>query len=97
LNKIQKKLVNLYWAKKIDTEIQFDFWNKYIQIVSTIKSTSKIIYKNCSKILNYSTVYDFLNISNIKKYFKFFFCLKQKKSKLQNTIDLIFSRVNLDR
>jgi len=53
--------------------------------------------KNCSKILNYSIVYNFLNTSNIKKHLKFSFCLKQKRSKSQSAIDLTFNCISLDR
>jgi len=62
-----------------------------------MKNTFKIICKSCSKILNYFIAYDFLNTSNIKKHFKFSFYLKRKKSKSQNTINLTFSYISLDR
>ena len=68
MHKTQNRFVYLYWIKKINTEAQSKFWNKYIQIVSTINGLPKIVCKSCQKILNYSTIYNYSNISNIKKY-----------------------------
>ena len=55
----------------------------------------KIVCKSYKKILNYSIVYNYSNILNIKKYILFVFYLKQKKSRLQLVINLVFTYLNI--
>ncbi len=70
INKIQRKINNSLWTKKIEVNKQFKIWNKFIQMILTLKEYSKISCKNCLKILNHFITIDESSMFNMIKHLK---------------------------
>ncbi len=97
INKTQKKIGNSLWVKKIEVNKQFSIWNKFIQMISTLKEYSKISCKNCLKILDYSTAIDESSTINMIKHLKTNACMKRFKWKRLNSLSqmkISFSHVS---
>ncbi len=86
INKTQKKMNNSLWVKKIKVNKQFSIWNKFIQMISTLKEYSKISCKNCLKILDHSTTIDESSTINMIKHLKTNACMKRFKWKQLNSL-----------
>ncbi len=98
INKTQKKINNSLWIKKIKVNKQFRIWNKFIQMISTLKEYSKISCKNFLKILNHSTAIDESSTINLIKHLKINACMKWFKWKWLNFLSqmkISFSCVSL--
>ncbi len=97
INKTQKKIGNSLWVKKIEVNKQFSIWNKFIQMISTLKEYSKISCKNCLKILDHSTAIDESSTINMIKHLKTNACMKRFKWKRLNSLSqmkIFFSHVS---
>ncbi len=97
INKTQKKIDNSLWVKKIEVNKQFSIWNKFIQMISTLKEYSKISCKNCLKILDHSTAIDESSTINMIKHLKTNACIKRFKWKRLNSFSqmkISFSHVS---
>ena len=97
INKTQKKIDNSLWIKKIEVNKQFSIWNKFIQMILTLKEYSKISCKNCLKILDHSTAIDKSSTINMIKHLKTNACMKRFERKRLNFLSqmkISFSRVS---
>ena len=85
-NKIQKKIVNSLWFKKVKDDKQFNIWNHFIQLTLIVEELFKISCTICHKIMNYSTAFDSFNTSAMKKHLESDFCTatKWKRKHLQS-------------
>ena len=94
INKTQRKIDNSLWAKKIEVNRQFNIWNQFIQMISTLKEYSKILCKNCFKILDHSTAIDESSTINKIKHLKTNACMKRKRLNSLSQLEIDFSRVS---
>ncbi len=94
INKTQRKIDNSLWAKKIKVNKQFNIWNKFIQMISTLKEYSKISCKNCLKILDYSTTIDESSTFNMIKHLKSNACQKWKRLNSLSQLKISFDHVS---
>ncbi len=94
INKTQRKIGNSLWAKKIEVNKQFNIWNQFIQMISTLKEYSKISCKNCFKILDHSTAIDESSTINMIKHLKTNACMKRKQLNSLSQLEIDFSRVS---
>ncbi len=94
INKTQRKIDNSLWAKKIEVNKQFNIWNKFIQMISTLKEYSKISCKNCLKILDHSTTIDESSTFNMIKHLKSNACQKRKWFNSLSQLKISFDHVS---
>ncbi len=94
INKTQRKIDNSLWAKKIEVNKQFNIWNKFIQMILTLKEYSKISCKNCLKILDHSTTIDESSTFNMIKHLKSNACQKRKWLNFLSQLKISFNHVS---
>ncbi len=94
INKTQRKIDNSLWVKKIKVNKQFNIWNKFIQMILTLKEYSKISCKNCLKILDHSTTIDKFSTFNMIKHLKLNACQKRKRLNSLSQLEIYFDRVS---
>ncbi len=94
INKTQRKIDNSLWTKKIEVNKQFNIWNQFIQMISTLKEYSKILCKNCLKILDHFTAIDEFNTINMIKHLKTNACMKRKWLNFLSQLKIDFSHVS---